>query len=121
MKYDNCVLLADADNVCHKQRVPVPISIWRSCGGSCTANAYWWDSGIITLKDGRTAVVLVCYEQFLAWPIARSMLSPKKPDILIISANQWWSRHTSIPAASEQYSLAWAVLFGLTLISATNV
>jgi len=49
-----------------------------------------YDNCVLYCRTGLyVAVVLVCYEQCLAWPIVRSMLSPRKPDILIILANQF--------------------------------
>ena len=121
LKYDNCMIFLGKDDApIYRQRVPVPISMWRPFGGKGTANAYWLDDGRIQLKDGRIAVCLLCYEQYIAWPILLSMLKGKA-DILICSANQWWSRDTSIPNIQIQSSKSWCSLFGLRYVSATNL
>ena len=121
LKYDNCMIFLGEDGMpLYRQRVPVPISMWRPFGGKGTANAHWLDDGIIQLKDGRTAVCLLCYEQYIAWPVLFSMLHGKA-DMLICASNQWSSRHTtSIPNLQIQSSASWASLFGLSCISATN-
>lgn len=119
-KYDNCMIFLGADDKpIYRQRVPVPVSMWLPFGGVGTANAYWFDNGHLKLKDGRKAVILLCYEQYLAWPILLSMLNGKA-DVLITSANQWWSKGTSIPNIQIQSSKSWAKLFSLEYISATN-
>lgn len=120
LKYDNCMIFLGKDNTpIYRQRVPVPISMWRPFGGKGTAKAHWLDDGRITLLDGRTAVCLLCYEQYIAWPILLSMLHDKA-DILICASNQWWSKDTCIPNIQIQSSASWASLFGLSYISATN-
>lgn len=123
LKYDNCMIFLGADSgKAFKQRVPVPFSMWRPFGGSGTANAYWFDNGVIMLADGRAAICLVCYEQYLAWPVLRTMLLPisPRPEILIASANQWWSRQTCIPKIQHQSASSWAMLFNMKLITASN-
>lgn len=122
LKYDNCMIFLGADaGKAFKQRVPVPFSMWRPFGGAGTANAYWFDDGVIMLADGRIALCLICYEQYLAWPVLRTMLpiSPR-PEMLIASANQWWSRQTCIPQIQHQSASSWAMLFNLSFISPTN-
>lgn len=118
-KYDNCMIfLGRDDNRLYRQRVPVPISMWRPFGGAGTANAYWLDSGSVELADGRRAAVLICYEQVLAWPVMCSFAS--SPDMLIATANQWWCRDTSIPNIQLQCAASWAKLFGVPLVTAAN-
>lgn len=120
LKYDNCMIyLGKDDKPIYRQRVPVPISMWRPFGGKGTAKAHWLDDGRITLLDGRTAVCLLCYEQYIALPILLSMLKGKA-DMLICSANQWWSRGTSIPNIQIQSSKSWCALFSLKYVSASN-
>lgn len=120
-KYDNCMIFLGKDHTpIYRQRVPVPISMWRPFGGKGTANAHWLDSGLVTLADGRTASCLICYEQYITWPMLLSMLHGKA-DILICTSNQWWSRDTSIPNIREQSAKSWSALFGVDYISATNL
>lgn len=118
-KYDNCMIfLGDDAGKVYRQRVPVPVSMWLPFGGAGTANAYWFGSGVVDLVDGRRAAVLICYEQFITWPVLRSFTV--NPDILITTANQWWCRGTSIPDIQLQYAASWAKLFGVPLVTATN-
>lgn len=118
-KYDNCMIFLGFDgNKRYRQRVPVPISMWRPFSGAGTANAYWFESGVVELTDGRRAAILICYEQFIVWPVFLSFIA--SPDILITTANQWWCRETSIPAIQLQCATSWARLFNVPLVSATN-
>lgn len=121
-KYDNCMIFLGFDeNKQYRQRVPVPVSMWIPFGVAGTANAYWFDSGLIELADGHRAAMLVCYEQFLVWPILLSFANPfRSPDMIIASANQWWCKETSIPAIQLQCAQSWARLFSVPLVSATN-
>lgn len=119
-KYDNCMIFLghDGDKI-YRQRVPVPVSMWLPFGGAGTANAYWFDPGVVQLADGRRAAVLICYEQFITWPALRSFTA--SPDMLITTANQWWCRNTSIPNIQLQCAASWAKLFGVPLVTATNM
>lgn len=120
LKYDNCMIFLGKDHApIYRQRVPVPFSMWRPLGGEGTANAHWFDGGRITLEDGRIVVCLLCYEQYIAWPVLLSMLHGKA-DMLICASNQWWSKDTCIPNIQIQSSASWASLFDLSYISATN-
>lgn len=122
LKYDNSLLfLGHIEGISYRQRVPVPFSMWRPFGGSGTANAYWWDSGLVQVDKRTTAAMLICYEQFLVWPFLRSMITTSRVDLLITAANQWWSRDTCIPNIERQYAFSWALLFGLPLVTARNI
>lgn len=122
LKYDNSLLfLGHIEGISYRQRVPVPFSMWRSFGGVGTANAYWWESGLVQVDEKTTAAMLICYEQFLAWPFLRSMMTTSRVDLLVTAANQWWSRETCIPNIERQYAFSWALLFDLPLITARNI
>lgn len=121
LKYDNCMLFLGYKSLIYRQRVPVPFSMWRPFGGQGTANAYWWESGLIQIDEKTTAAMLICYEQFLAWPVLRSMMTTRKVDLLITTANQWWSRGTCIPNIERQYAISWTLLFDLPLVTARNI
>jgi apolipoprotein N-acyltransferase len=103
-----------------KQRFPVPFSMYRGPFADTGANAYWGDLGassVLRVK-GKTIGVLVCYEQFLAWPFL-TLLS-RRPDTMVAVANMWWSRETSLPCVQRRTVRAWAALFALPLFPSTN-
>ena len=99
------------------QRIPVPISMWKPFKKE-GAVPDWFGSGVIGFDDNRAAVLL-CYEPFLIWPIALSMLHD--PDIILCPSNSWWSRDTVLPRMSDQYAEGWARLFGKKLVIAKNI
>lgn len=119
-KYDNSLLFFSKRGIKkYRQRIPVPVSMWKLSYTS-GANPYPWERGLIRI-DGKNAVCLLCYEQFLAWPMLRAMIGNPRPEILIAAANQWWCRSTSIPNIQRQSAVSWAMLFNLEYISATNL
>lgn len=116
-RYFNAVFgIGTLDGLIFKQRVPVPITMWRPWSKE-GAQADIFGSGIVDiLKD--KATILVCYEQLILWP---SLISSfHKPTLLIGVANDWWARDTSIPAIQAQSLTAAGVLFGWPVISAVN-
>lgn len=120
--YDNTLRILGADSGVYRQRFPVPISMWRPFGGVGTAKAHWLDSGLMQLSDGRLAVCLVCYEQYLPLPVFMSLaMAPRKPDLIIAAENHWWSRQTYLPAAARQSLTSWAMLFNLPFVCAKNI
>jgi Carbon-nitrogen hydrolase len=99
------------------QRVPIPIGMWKP-----------WDSDSVvadpfapgvSLVAGRKVGFLICYEQILAFPVLRSMLS--NPDVLVGVANSWWARGTSAPIIQRQSMNLWGRLFALPVIQAFNI
>ena len=119
LTYDNSLIFLGTDTPApYAQRMPVPVSEWMPTGGPGTANAHWFDKGTVKLANSFTAAVLICYEQFLSWPILWTMAT-SKVDLLVTVGNQWWSDQT-IRAIEKQSAVSWARLFGLPLISATN-
>ena len=68
---------------------------------------------------GKKAGFLICYEQFLVWPLL-SMMS-LKPDLLAAPANFWWCRDTTLPAVRERTLKLLCALFGVPLVSAVNI
>jgi apolipoprotein N-acyltransferase len=88
--------------------------------GNWGANAYLSSFGEIstlTIK-GKKLGFLVCYEQFLTWPIL-TLLS-QSPDVIVAPSNLWWCGNTSLPGIQAATARLWAALFGLPAISAVN-
>ena len=120
LRYDNALIfLGDDGSFYYRQRVPVPVSMWVPFGGRGTAKSHLFDSGIIRLKNGQRVLCLLCYEQFIAWPVLCSMAAGR-PDMIAASANLWWGGG-SITRIRSQAVAAWALLFGLTEVSAENI
>ncbi len=102
--------------VVYRQRMPVPLSMWRPWSHSGT-RAYGFAHPVVT-AGGLRAAVLICHEQVLVWPILHSLAL--RPDIVIGCANAWWCGDTTIPAVERNSTLAWARLFGRPCVLATN-
>jgi len=115
--YEN-VILAIGENagIKFKDRVPVPISMWKPWTDD-GAISFWFDPGINQIKEHRVAS-LICYEQLLVWPALLSFA--KSPDVLIAPANDWWATKTNLPELQQQSVFAWARLFSVPYIWATN-
>lgn len=119
LRYDNALIfLGDDGGFYYRQRVPVPVSMWVPFGGRGTAKSHLFDSGIMRLKNGQSVLCLLCYEQFIAWPVLYSMAA-ECPDMIAASANLWWGGG-SITRIRRQAVTAWALLFDLPVASASN-
>lgn len=99
------------------QRIPVPLGMWNPFATAGSVPLHLSGSGTLTIR-GKTAAVLICYEQLLVWPMIRSAL--ERPNLLIGIANQFWTIHTSIPTAQQACLTAWSRLFDLPVLTATN-
>lgn len=128
-KYDN-VMVAFNDPTAHSgesikeqtaiQRCPVPFSMYRPLNPwGANANIFSRGENSVIHFSGEKAGVLICYEQFLAWPML-SMMS-LKPDLLAAPANFWWCRDTTLPAVRERTLKLLCALFGVPLVSAVNI
>jgi apolipoprotein N-acyltransferase len=91
--------------------------MWKPFGGpNNTALRF---SGPATFSIGnQRAAVLICYEQLLTWPILQSAV--ERPTIILGIANDYWCRGTRVPQAQLSCTRAWARLFSLPAITATN-
>jgi hypothetical protein len=117
--YDNGLFMYDGRSVSFKaQRIPVPYSMYRPFTNT-GANLHYFSDGILSLPDGKKALVLICYETFLTWPLLFSM--SHKPDIIIAVSNLWWCRDTSIPDSQERFVSLWGRLFNLPVVFAVNI
>jgi len=67
---------------------------------------------------GKKLGFLVCYEQFLTWPLL-SLMS-QKPDVIVAPANFWWCRGTSLPGIRAAAVRLWARLYDIPVSQAVN-
>lgn len=110
------VVLGDPQTTWLRQRVPVPVGMWRPWAPD-SVGADPWESGIGVVAGQRIAT-LICYEELIVWPGLVSL--SQGPGILVGTANDWWARNTSIPAIQRQSLALWGRLFGIPLVSAVN-
>lgn len=99
------------------QRIPVPIAMWKLFSAKDGVPLRLLGTGTAMVADQRVAI-LICYEQLLIWPVITSAL--ERPNILIGTANDYWAAGTPIPAIQNASLHAWARLFRLPYISASN-
>ena len=121
--YDNVMMAIDVDggNVLYRERMPVPVSMWRPweqlTGETGGAHASFFANPIVEVA-GRRVAPLICYEQLLLWPILHSMLY--RPDVMVLIGNGWWTTGGNIVAIQRASAKAWSDLFGVPLVISFN-
>ena len=115
--YDNAVVIRGAENADLRQRIPVPIAMWKPFQQD-RAHLHPFASGVIAIGEQRAAV-LICYEQLLAWPVIASLW--KRPSVVVAVANDHWVAGTVVPTYQRLATAVWSRLFGLPFLSATNL
>ena len=115
---ENLMVYIDADNyqILYRQRMPVPVSMWRPWSKHGT-RATFYETPVFDL-DGQIVAPLICYEQLLIWPIIQSAVY--NPDVIIGISNNWWASETNIPDIQKVTLLAWARLFNTKLAIGFN-
>lgn len=115
--YENVIVtLGNGKGVTWRDRVPVPISMWKPLSGK-GARTFWAEREVKEIAGKRVAS-LVCYEQLLMWPVLLSLLD--KPEVLIAPANDWWASETNLPELQRQSVRAWARSFSIPSFWSTN-
>ena len=115
--YDNAIVIRGAENAFLRQRIPVPIAMWKPFQQD-GAHLHLFASGVISIRNQRAAV-LICYEQLLAWPVIASLC--KRPSVVVAVANDHWVAGTVVAAYQRLATGVWCRLFGLPFLSATNL
>lgn len=121
--YDNVLVAISAEGarVLYRERMPVPVSMWQPwrawSGEAGGARAHLFADPAVDFGGARIAP-LICYEQLILWPVLQSMLHG--PDVLVAVGNGWWTEHTAIVAIQMANATAWARLFDLPLVTASN-
>lgn len=113
---DNVLMPLGQKGINLKQRVPVPVGMWRPWNKN-TFNTDLFGSGVAVVRGIRTAY-LICYEQVLTYPVLLSAV--RDPKIIIGSSNDWWARNGSIPKIQQASLMSWGRLLGIPTLSATN-
>jgi predicted amidohydrolase len=120
-KYSNVMVSFEGEGKSQTalQRFPVPFSMFRPFS-AWGANAYLSSFGDVSIMkvQGKRLGFLVCYEQFLTWPILTLM--SRKPDVLLVPSNLWWCKNTSLPGIQNDTVKLWARLFGVPVVASEN-
>jgi apolipoprotein N-acyltransferase len=115
-KYRNAVIIRGAETGVFLQRVPIPIGMWHPLGNDGVPLAI---SGPSVKRVGTQRIaLLICYEQFLTWPVLTSLMS--RPKLLIGISNLYWSHDPAIPRVQQRLLKVWSRLFGLPALYAVN-
>jgi hypothetical protein len=117
LAYTNGVVIRGAASSDYfTQRIPVPIGMWRPFTN--TGAPLRLSKPVVIRIAGHTAAVLICYEQLITWPTLTAFLD--RPTIVIGIANQFWVADTSIPEVQRNTVRAWARLFHVPVVLASN-
>jgi apolipoprotein N-acyltransferase len=114
--YFNAVIARGADTSIFRQRIPVPIAMWKPLS-SHGAPINILGPGILPVR-GERAAVLICYEELLVWPVVSSMA--QRPTVIIAIANDYWATGTTIPRFQRSAVRGWSRLFAVPYLSAVN-
>lgn len=102
----------------YKQRVPVPVAMWKPWSNNGAAKAdIWGKRGFV--HNGYKYGVLICYEQLIMLPWMQTMLY--SPDMIIAVSNLWWAKDTSILKIQEQNIQLWSLLFDKPFVFSYNL
>ncbi|MBU2857905.1 conjugal transfer protein TraB [Acidithiobacillus ferrooxidans] len=103
---------------------PVPVSMWhpwyrghgyvRADGVGYEAG--WWEP--IRKVDGRRTWASICYDQILPWVWMEGVV--QRPQVVLLTNNEWWARGTGIPEIQRATAWAWARLIGAPVVEAEN-
>jgi hypothetical protein len=115
--FNSVIVLGKQAREAVHQRIPVPAGMWNPFRPKGTFAADLLAPGTVDV-GGERAVILICYEQLLAWPMLRSAV--EQPTLLVAISNEAWTSSTVVPRVQRACAWAWARLFRLPLISAIN-
>jgi len=117
--YDNVLMeiTNSSYKTIYKQRVPVPISMWKPWIEQ-GAKAYPFQNPIIKYKQSRVGV-FICYEQLLTYTYLHTMFY--NPNYIIGISNLWWVKDKSIEEIQIRSLRLWSLLFGVDSYYSINV
>jgi apolipoprotein N-acyltransferase len=115
--YNAVIIFGDHAGPALHQRIPVPGGMWNPFHSDRGVALNLLGPGTVDV-GGQRAVVLICYEQLLTWPMLRSAI--ERPTVLVAISNESWTAATWVPRVQHTCVRAWARLFGLPVISAIN-
>ena len=98
-------------------RQPMPLGLWKPWSKK-TYHAHWLDSAKFKVQ-GVEVAYLICYEQMINWPLLASFMTYPRPEVVISSANQWFSTYSGY-MKQHNVMLANARLFGVPTLTTVN-
>jgi hypothetical protein len=114
-RYRNGVLLLPDERFI-EQRVPVPIAMWNPF---LTHSAYPnLTTQTIELVDDKRTLILVCYDQLLAWSYLP--LAFHRAETIVGISNLHWVRNSRIDRVQLACMRSWSRLFDTSLVTAVN-
>jgi apolipoprotein N-acyltransferase len=102
--------------IVYRQRVPMPIEMWKPFTGYGT-EATLYKQPIVILNNERFGI-FICYEQLLTYPYLQTFFY--EPDMLIGISNLYWAKGTNIKRVQEETMQLWSLLFGVPLKFSVN-
>lgn len=101
----------------YNARQPVPFGMWRPWDREST-KTNWFTNPIFTL-NGYKATGIICYEAYITFPILHSFIVDN-PQIIIMTANQWWAKNSNLPSIQIKSIVSWAKLFNAQVVCSIN-
>ncbi|MFC0697410.1 hypothetical protein [Paraburkholderia humisilvae] len=98
-------------------RQTVPVAEWNPLS-KYHYPANWFARGVVPI-NGRSALFVFCYEEYLPWEVLYS-IGREKPDMIVGLSNLWWAKGTGEPVLQRRYAEGFARLFKLPLLIAMN-
>ena len=99
------------------QRWPAPIGMWAPWRRRVHAQSDLFGSSIRVIQGRRTAL-LVCFEQFVAWPAFQSAL--EGAEVVLAPTSLWFAQGTNLNEVREVTLRSWAALMGWAVVEAVN-
>ena len=116
--FDNVlVTLGEGGGQVLPARQPMPLGLWKPWSKQ-NYHAHWFSSGKFKVQ-GVEVAYLICYEQMINWPLLASFMTGSTPQVVISSANQWFSTYSGY-IKQHNVMLANARLFGVPTLTAVN-
>lgn len=115
--YENVAVVLDRGHAAIiKQRMPVPLGMWKPWSASSVPATFFRGSTVMTSK-GRIGI-LNCYEIVVIWTVLDTMID--QPDFLVGIGNIWWGRGTNIGLIQTEIMTAWGRLFDVPIAVSLN-
>jgi len=111
------VLDSDGSERIVPQRAPLPFVLWRPWQRDNAYRAHWFGDGV-TPAAGRRVGIVICYEQQLVFPVLWSVAAGA--NTLVGLSNFRGLGGESITSSQRAAMNAWASLFDLPVVLATN-